>query len=117
MFKQLTVWYKYKYSSQGQVWGCQNSSTGSRKLIDSLGATIFRSVIEEIDWEEVNDDNDPNHFNWDYYNKVFSNGRFPGVWNTLGYLNKRGITDGLIISFMGAPPAASPLAAKDPKRS
>src|ERR1035437_10072390 len=33
-------------------------------LADSLGATIFRAVIEEIDWEAVNDDNDPNNFNW-----------------------------------------------------
>ena len=38
----------------------------------------FRAVIEEIDWEAVNDDNDPDHFNWDYYNKVFSNARFTG---------------------------------------
>jgi len=86
-------------------------------LVDSLGATIFRAVIEEIDWEEVNDDNDPNHFNWDYYNKVFSDTRFTGVWNTLRYLNRKGITDGLVISFMGAPPAAPPLAEPDPKRS
>ena len=61
-------------------------------LVDSLGASIFRAVIEEIDWEKVNDDNDPNHFNWKYYNKVFSNSRFQGVWNTLRYLNKKGIT-------------------------
>ena len=86
-------------------------------LVDSLGATIFRAVIEEIDWEEVNDDNDPNHFNWDYYNKVFSNTRFKGVWNTLRYLNQKGITDGLLISFMGAAPAAPPLEKPDPERS
>ena len=86
-------------------------------LVDSLGATIFRAVIEEIDWEVVNDDNDPNHFNWDYYNKVFSDTRFQGVWNTLHYLNQKGINDGLIISFMGAPPAAAPLAAKSKQKS
>jgi O-glycosyl hydrolase len=86
-------------------------------LVDSLGATIFRAVIEEMDWEAVNDDNDPNNFNWNYYNNVFTNARFQGVWNTLRYLNTRGITDGLIISFMGAPPAAKPLAPKDPKKS
>ena len=86
-------------------------------LVDSLGATIFRAVIEEIDWEVVNDDNDPNHFNWDYYNKVFSDIRFSGVWNTLRYLNQKGITDGLVISFMGAAPAAPPLEKPDPKRS
>jgi O-glycosyl hydrolase len=86
-------------------------------LVDSLGATIYRAVIEEIDWEEVNDDNDPNHFNWDYYNKVFSDTRFIGVWNTLRYLNQKGITDGLVISFMGAGPSAAPLTEADPKRS
>jgi O-glycosyl hydrolase len=86
-------------------------------LVDSLGATIFRAVIEEIDWEEVNDDNNPDHFNWDYYNKIFSDIRFRGVWNTLRYLNQKGITDGLLISFMGAAPAAPPLAKPDPERS
>ena len=86
-------------------------------LVDSLGATIFRAVIEEIDWEAVNDDNDPDHFNWTYYNTVFSTPRFQGVWNTLLYLNKKGITDGLVISFMGAPPASPPLAARDPQKS
>ena len=86
-------------------------------LIDSLGATLFRVVIEEMNWEAVNDDSDPDHFNWDYYNSVFSNTRFQGVWNTLRYLNRRGITDGLVISFMGAPPAAEPMAAPDPVKS
>ncbi len=82
-----------------------------------LGPPFIRAVIEEIDWEAVNDDNDPNHFNWDYYNKVFSNARFQGVWNTLRYLNQKGITDGLMISFMGAAPASPPLEEPDPQKS
>lgn len=86
-------------------------------LVDSLGATIFRAVIEEIDWEAVNDDSDPDNFNWTYYNSIFTNDRFSGVWNTLRYLNQKGITDGLIISFMGAPPAPAPLTAPDPRKS
>jgi O-glycosyl hydrolase len=86
-------------------------------LIDSLGATIFRVVIEEMDWETVNDDNDPENFNMSYYNRVFSSARFRGVWNTLHYLNQRGVTDRLIISFMGGPPAAEPLAKPDPVKS
>lgn len=75
------------------------------KLVDDLGASIFRVVIEEMDWEAVNDDDDPNNLNWAYYNSVFSNARFQGAWNTLRYLNQKGITNGLMISFMGAPPA------------
>ncbi len=86
-------------------------------LIDSLGATIFRVVIEEMDWEAVNDDNDPQHFNMFYYNRVFSGPRFQGVWNTLHYLNQRGVTDRLIISFMGGPPAAEPLTKPNPASS
>ncbi len=86
-------------------------------LIDSLGANIFRIVIEEMDWEEVNDDNDPENFNWTYFNSVFSDTRFQGVWSTLHYLNQRGITDRLIISFMGAPPACEPQTEPDPVKS
>lgn len=86
-------------------------------LVDSLGATIFRAVIEEIDWEVLNDDDDPNHFNWDYYNRVFSDTRFQGVWNTLRYLNQKGITKYLMISLMGAPPASAPMTAPDPLKS
>src|SRR5680860_31105 len=86
-------------------------------LVDSLGANIFRAVIEDMDWEAVNDDDAPNHFNWKYYNKVFSNLKFEGIWNTLQYLNRKGISDNLIISLMGAPPAAEPMAPKDIQKS
>lgn len=86
-------------------------------LVDSLGATIFRAVIEEMDWEAVDDDNDPNHFNWTYYNSIFSNKKFQGVWNTLRYLNKKGITNGLVISFMGAPPSSAPGTTSDLQKS
>jgi O-glycosyl hydrolase len=73
-------------------------------LVHDLGATIFRAVIEEMDWEAVNDDADSNHFNWSYYNDVFTNARFQSVWNILRYLNQKGIKDRLIISFMGTAP-------------
>ncbi|RPH98371.1 MAG: hypothetical protein EHM72_12845 [Calditrichaeota bacterium] len=90
-------------------------------LLDSLGATIVRAVIEEIDWEAVNDDDDPHHFNWNYYDGVFSNARFQGTWKTLRYLNQKGIRKNLMISFMGAPPASPPasppMAAAEPQHS
>ena len=70
-----------------------------------------------MDWESVNDDSDPQNFNMSYYNRVFSGPRFRGTWNTMHYLNQRGVTDRLIISFMGGPPAAEPLAKPDPAKS
>jgi O-glycosyl hydrolase len=104
-------WYKGEYGSAETIIPALDM------LIDSLGATIFRVVIEEIDWEAVNDDNDPDHFNWDYYNSVFSNKKFCCIWNTLRYLNSRGITNNLMISFMGAGPSPAPLEGKDPAKS
>ena len=95
-------WYDGRYRETGIL------EPAIDLLVDSLGASVFRAVIEEIDWEAVNDNGDPDTFNWDCYNQVFSGTRFQGVWNTLRYLNRKGITDGLIISFMGAPPAAAP---------
>jgi O-glycosyl hydrolase len=104
-------WYKGEYGDTRLV------QPAIDLLLDSLGVTIFRAVIEEMDWEAVNDDNDPNNFNWTYFNNVFSNARFQGVWNTLRYLNQKGIKDGMIISLMGGPPAAVPLAAPDQQKS
>jgi hypothetical protein len=74
-------------------------------LVDTLGATMIRTVIEEMAWEAANDDADAGHFNWTYFNSVFSNARFQSAWQTLRYFNQKGIgSDGLVISFMGKPP-------------
>ncbi len=104
-------WYKGEYRNSKIV------EPAIDLLIDSLGSTIFRVVIEEIDWEAENDNNDADDFNWSYYDKVFTSARFQSVWNSMRYLNQRGIDEGLIISFMGGPPAASPLATPDPVKS
>ena len=79
-------------------------------LCDELRATIFRAVIEDIDWETTNDNNDPDTFNWNFYDSIFTTKRFLGTWNTLSYLNRKGITNDLVISLMGSPPASKPLA-------
>ena len=104
-------WYKGRYGNPETVFPAIDLAA------DSLGAVIFRAVIEEIDWEKVNDDGDPDHFNWEYFNTVFEDEKFKGIWEILRYLNKKGVTDRLVISFMGAPPAASPLAKPDPAQS
>ena len=50
-------WYKGQYGDARIV------QPAIDKLIDSLGVTIFRAVIEDIDWEVVNDNSDPDVFN------------------------------------------------------
>ncbi len=89
----------------GQYYDARAVRTAIDLLVDQLGATLFRAVIEEMDWEATNDNADPAVFNWTYYNSVFSNAKFTGIWNTLRYLNQKGVTDRLVISFMGAPPS------------
>jgi O-glycosyl hydrolase len=104
-------WYDGKYSDAEVV------QPAIDLLVDSLGASIFRAVIEEIDWEAENDNGDPDNYNWTFYDSIFSGIRFQGVWNTLRYLNKKGISKNLVISLMGAPPAGGPLEGPDPNRS
>ena len=104
-------WYKGEYGDAKII------KPAIDLLIDSLGATIYRVVIEEMDWEALNDDKDPSHFNWDYYNKVFSGKKFRCIWDVLRYMNSRGITKNLMISFMGAGPAPAPGTGKDPSKS
>ncbi len=74
-------------------------------LLDSMNATIWRVMVEvEKGGEEVNDNNDPFKFNWDYYNKLYETPHFQKVWNTVGYLNGHGITNGVMLNFMGRVP-------------
>lgn len=74
-------------------------------LIDSMHAKIWRVIVETMEnWEVVNDNADPFTFNWNYYNKLYETPKFRKVWEMVKYLNDRGITDNLIINFMGFAP-------------
>lgn len=73
------------------------------ELITGMGCTSFRLMFDDCDWEKVNDNNDPNEYNWDYYDSVYSTPRFTCVWNTIRYLNSKGITD-ITLSPDGAAP-------------
>ncbi len=73
-------------------------------LITGMGCTSFRLMFDDCDWEGVNDNNDPNSYNWTYYDSVYSAPRFTGVWNTIRYLNSKGITD-ITLSPDGAAPS------------
>jgi O-glycosyl hydrolase len=88
-----------------QSWNVNPDSV--KKVIDSLitglGATSFRLMYDDCDWETVNDNDDPNTYNWAYYDSVYSAPRFTCVWNTVEYLNTKGITD-ITLSPDGATP-------------
>lgn len=74
-------------------------------LLDSMHATIWRVIVETVEnWETVNDNNDPFSFNWDYYNKLYETPKFQKAWDMIQYLNRRGITDKVMINFMGFAP-------------
>lgn len=72
-------------------------------LIDGAGMTLFRVVVNN-GWETTNDNDDPNVMNWDYYNALYSSPDFEKVWGLLGYLNQRGITNGIMLNFQGLGP-------------
>jgi len=74
------------------------------RLVDENGSTIWRVVMEMADWEATNDDADPNNFNWTYYNKIYSSAKFEELWATIAYLNQKGVTDLLMLNFMGRGP-------------
>jgi O-glycosyl hydrolase len=73
-------------------------------LIDQGGMTIFRVIFDSADWESTNDNDDPDVMNWDYYNTNYSSLDFEKLWSMIGYLNQRGITDGIMLNFQGPGP-------------
>ncbi len=89
-----------------QSWNVNPESV--KKVLDDLiagvGCTSFRLMFDDCDWEQVNDNSDPNSYNWTYYDSVYSAPRFTCVWNTIRYLNSKGITD-ITLSPDGASPS------------
>jgi len=86
-------------------WNGRELEPALNLLLDSMHATIWRVVVETVEqWEDVNDNSDPFTFNWDYYNKLYETPKFQKAWEMIGYLNKHGITDKLMINFMGPVP-------------
>ena len=50
------------------------------------------------------DNNDPAVPDWTYYNGLYSNAKFQNLWGTLHYLNQKGVSTGIVLSFMGRVP-------------
>jgi O-glycosyl hydrolase len=74
-------------------------------FVEDLGVTMFRVVpyLVYSDWEVVNDNDDPNVMNWEYYNDRYSTPIFEASWNAIRYLNSKGIRP--VIGLMGPVPA------------
>ena len=86
-------------------------------LAKDLGATIFRLDPYGLsDWEAKNDDDDPAHMNWEYYNDRYSTGYFEASWGAARYLNSLGIRPFLTLSGI-TPEWMNDNAAGPPKHS
>ncbi len=69
-----------------------------------MGTTLWRVVFDMEDWEATNDNADPLVADDAYYRTIYSSAKFQHLWGTLHYLNQRGFTSGIAISFMGRVP-------------
>jgi O-glycosyl hydrolase len=74
-------------------------------LADDLGASLWRVYIDNTDWETTNDNADAFVFNWSYYNQLYATPRFEEAWALLDELNNHGISDGIVLNFMGPGPS------------
>jgi O-glycosyl hydrolase len=86
-------------------WKASELQPAIDMLIDQLGATIFRVIVDNADWEATNDNGDPDTPDWTAYNSAYTSPKFEALWNTMAYLNQKGITQNLILTVMG--PVAS----------
>jgi len=104
--KQYQTIHGFGVNANPQSWNINPEAVKKvlDKLIDSMGCTTFRLMFDDCDWEKVNDNNDPNSYNWNYYDSVYSAPRFTGIWDMIRYLNSKGITD-ITLSPDGASPA------------
>jgi hypothetical protein len=94
----------FMVNANSAAWNNGELKSAIDLLVDQ-GVAIFRVIIDKTDWEAVNDNADPKVFNWGYYNTVYTSPKFENFWNTIAYLNQKGITNGVLLSFMGPTPA------------
>ncbi len=87
----------------GMAWGEGTVIPALDALSDDLGATLFRVVVDETDWEQQNDNDDPQQFNWDYYQQIYREPKFTSLWETLRYLEQKPGSQ-VILNVMGRVP-------------
>ena len=73
-------------------------------LVDTMGVTVWRVVVESLqNWETANDNTDPFTFNWTYYNALYETTKFKNLWGILGYLKQKNVSH-ITLSVMGCLP-------------
>src|SRR3954470_22924708 len=104
--KQYQTIHGFGVNANPQSWNINPEAVKKvlDALVDSMGCTTFRLMFDDCDWEKVNDNDDPNSYNWNYYDSIYSAPRFTGIWDMIRYLNSKGITD-ITLSPDGASPA------------
>ena len=74
-------------------------------LIDTMGATVWRVVVESHrNWETTNDNADPFTFSWTFYNSLYETPKFRNLWGILGHLKQKNV-DHIMVSIMGCLPS------------
>ncbi|RMD92868.1 MAG: hypothetical protein D6813_05100, partial [Calditrichaeota bacterium] len=70
-YQTIRGWGGNTYSWVLQGWNGWTNPAVYDLAFKQLGTTHVRMVTEFEHWELQNDDNDPNHFNWDYFASRF----------------------------------------------
>lgn len=84
-------------------WDGANLQPVLNAFMEDAGMSLFRVTYDLADWEQANDDSDPDHINWSYFNSIYGSttNEFPKLWDTFAYLNSRGYTNRAFFCFMG----------------
>jgi hypothetical protein len=99
--QQFQVIDGFGVSANANSWSGGELRPALDLLVDQLGASIWRVVIDNGDWESSNDNADPDIFNWSVYNGIYTTEKFEELWSTLAYLNQKGLSDQVMLSVMG----------------
>ncbi len=73
-------------------------------LVDQAGMRVFRVVFDNADWEATNLYVATNVINWGVLNPLYGTDRFQHLWGLIGYLNQKGISNGVMVNFQGVGP-------------
>lgn len=92
-------------SANSEMWKGGQLKPALDMLVDQNGSTLFRVIVDMTDWEATNDNADPFTYDWTYYDQVYSSPKFQDLWATIAYLNSKGITNNIVLDFMGRGPA------------